>query len=73
MSCFLDIDPKKIGRPYNCRESPRQVPVKDWTNAADPANRPIIICVKPGLTGGVFEANLESLGLTEGKDFWFFG
>jgi len=59
--------------PYTCREHPRKVPVKMWTEAKQPENRPIIICVKPGMTSGVFETNLQTLGLTEGVDYWFFG
>ena len=36
------------------------------------ARPPLLICVKQGLTGGAFEANLASLGLTEGAGYLFF-
>eukprot|EP00285_Hemiselmis_virescens_P014821 CAMPEP_0173402748 /NCGR_PEP_ID=MMETSP1356-20130122/54821_1 /TAXON_ID=77927 ORGANISM="Hemiselmis virescens, Strain PCC157" /NCGR_SAMPLE_ID=MMETSP1356 /ASSEMBLY_ACC=CAM_ASM_000847 /LENGTH=178 /DNA_ID=CAMNT_0014363141 /DNA_START=58 /DNA_END=590 /DNA_ORIENTATION=- len=56
MTCFLDIDPKKIEQPYTCKEFPRKMPVRHWSEGKLPENRPIIICVKPNLTSGVFEA-----------------
>jgi hypothetical protein len=39
------------------------------------APRPLLLCVKPGLTGDgpdSFEANLASLGVTEGVDYLHF-
>ena len=48
-----------------------------WIDAATHANSsaakpPLLLCVKPGLTGdgpGSFEANLASLQLTEGEQY----
>ena len=36
------------------------------------ANPPFVTCVALDRTGGAFEANLASLGLAEGKDFYYF-
>ena len=63
---FCDVDPTKIGTKYQYFE--HQVPVIDWRAAVPP----IITCVALGRTGGAFEANLASLGLTEGVDFYYF-
>jgi len=46
LTCFLDIDPKKIGRPYNCRESPRNIPILHWSEAKDEANRCNFMCAR---------------------------
>ncbi|CAF1299153.1 unnamed protein product [Adineta ricciae] len=43
--------------------------VKDYKSQATP---PIIICVKLGLTNNDFEANLASLNIREGVDYWLF-
>ena len=66
VSAFCDVDPKKIGIDYiyqDCR-----VPVVHF-QAASP---PFVTCVALDRTGGAFEANLASLGLQEGVDFYYF-
>lgn len=49
-----------------------RVPVRLYTEARDPANHPVITCVKAGLTKGVFEEYLAELQLEEGVSFWPF-
>jgi len=68
---FAEVDAAKIGRPVLCEASGRRVPVLHFRAAAPP----LLLCVKPGLTGageGSFEANLASLGLQEGTDYLHF-
>ncbi|MCL4135791.1 UNVERIFIED_CONTAM: hypothetical protein GTU68_048413 [Idotea baltica] len=72
VSGFCDVDRKKIGSVYTFEQSDRvpkpTVPILHFRDA----EAPFIICVKMDLTGGVFEKNLESLNLTEGKDYFHF-
>lgn len=63
---FCDVDPKKIGIDYIYQEY--RVPVVHFLDAS----RPFVTCVALDRTGGAFEANLASLGLREGIDFYHF-
>ena len=70
---FCDVDAKKIAQKvYTYQDSPKRpkptVPIIHFSEA----KAPIIICMKLGLTGGGFEANLDSLGLKEGEDYYHF-
>uniref|UniRef100_T1IRQ0 Glycosyltransferase 2-like domain-containing protein n=1 Tax=Strigamia maritima TaxID=126957 RepID=T1IRQ0_STRMM len=71
---FCDVDGKKIFKAkYTFEESletPKPtVPIIHYTTAIPP----LIICVKLDLTNGSFEANLRSLNLKEGVDYFHFG
>uniref|UniRef100_A0A7S4EW01 Glycosyltransferase 2-like domain-containing protein n=1 Tax=Chrysotila carterae TaxID=13221 RepID=A0A7S4EW01_CHRCT len=66
VSCFCDVDECKVGTKYQYYEY--SVPVIHWRNV----NRPLITCVALDRTDGAFEANLASLGLREGADFFYF-
>ncbi|XP_070581001.1 queuosine-tRNA galactosyltransferase-like [Ptychodera flava] len=70
---FCDVDIKKITKGvYIYEESKEQpkprVPIIHFSDAKPP----FIICVKLDLTGGNFEANLASLNLTEGINYYHF-
>ena len=63
---FCDVDPAKVGTTYQCFEY--RVPVLHFTEARPP----FVTCVALDRTEGAFEANLASLQLVEGEDYWHF-
>ena len=63
---FCDVDAKKVGTTYQFFEF--AVPIVHYTDAVPP----FVTCVALDRTNGEFEANLASLQLEEGKDFYFF-
>ena len=65
VTAFCDVDPKKLGE-YQYFEY--HVPVVHFTEASPP----FVICVALDRTNGAFEANLASLHLQEGLDFYHF-
>ncbi|CAF0977998.1 unnamed protein product [Adineta ricciae] len=70
---FCDMDPKKITKGFYTDElsegkDKRRIPIIHFSQAIPP----IIICVKLGLTNNDFEANLASLNIREGVDYWLF-
>ena len=72
---LCDVDVKKIAKGfYTCElvrgddGKPLKVPIVHFKDA----RKPLIICVKLGLSNGAFEDNLASLCLEEGKDFYHF-
>ena len=70
---FCDVDEKKIAQGfYTHQESefrPKpQVPIVHYSQV----EKPIIICIKLGLTHGQFEEYLETCDLVEGKDYYHF-
>ena len=67
VTAFCDVDPSKVGTPYQYFEW--SVPVVHFREVRPP----FVTCVALGRTGGAFEANLASLGLTEGRDYFLFG
>ncbi|XP_077022429.1 queuosine-tRNA galactosyltransferase [Tamandua tetradactyla] len=73
VAAFCDVDENKIRKGFYCYEDSEErpkprVPILHF-QAAKP---PFILCVKLDLTGGVFENNLRSLHLREGRDFVHF-
>ncbi|XP_033827090.1 UDP-GlcNAc:betaGal beta-1,3-N-acetylglucosaminyltransferase-like protein 1 [Periophthalmus magnuspinnatus] len=73
VKAFCDVDEKKIQKGFytyeESKERPKpKIPVVHFKKAS----APFIICVKLDLTGGVFEENLTSLQLEEGKDYYHF-
>ncbi|XP_069510645.1 queuosine-tRNA galactosyltransferase [Ambystoma mexicanum] len=70
---FCDVSERKIGKGFytyeESEERPKpKIPVQHYKEAKPP----FIICVKLDLTGGDFEANLRSLNLKEGVDYFHF-
>ena len=65
VTAFCDVDPKKLGE-YQYFE--HHVPVVHFAEASPP----FVTCVALDRTDGAFEANLASLGLVEGRDFYHF-
>ena len=65
-AAFADVDPKKVGTDYQFFE--HRVPVVHFAAAAPP----FVLCVALDRTAGAFEANLASLKLTEGVDYFHF-
>ncbi|XP_055013903.1 UDP-GlcNAc:betaGal beta-1,3-N-acetylglucosaminyltransferase-like protein 1 isoform X1 [Boleophthalmus pectinirostris] len=73
VKAFCDVDENKIQKGFytyeESKERPKpKIPVVHFKEAL----APFIICVKLDLTGGVFEKNLTSLQLEEGKDYYHF-
>ncbi|CAI9163614.1 unnamed protein product [Rangifer tarandus platyrhynchus] len=73
VAAFCDVDENKIRKGFYCYEDSQErpkprIPVLHF-RAARP---PFVICVKLDLTAGVFEDNLRSLNLQEGRDFLHF-
>ncbi|OQS02676.1 UDP-GlcNAc:betaGal beta-1,3-N-acetylglucosaminyltransferase 1-like [Thraustotheca clavata] len=68
VTAFCDVNEKKIGTKYYCRETKTQVPIIHFSEAKPP----IICCVSMGRTDGELEANIKSLNLVEGVNFWHF-
>ena len=66
VTAFCDVDPAKVGSVYQFFEW--HVPILHFREAQPP----FVTCVALDRTDGAFEANLASLGLTEGVDFYFF-
>ena len=66
VAAFADVDPKKVGTDYQFFE--HRVPVVHFAAAAPP----FVLCVALDRTDGAFEANLASLKLTEGVDYFHF-
>ena len=64
---FCDVDPAKVGGVYQYFEW--SVPVVHFRDVRPP----FVTCVALDRTDGAFEANLASLKLTEGVDFFHFG
>ena len=64
---FCDVDAKKVGTTYQYFE--HHVPIVGFREAAPP----FVTCVALDRTDGAFEANLASLGLKEGEDYYLFG
>lgn len=70
---FCDVDQKKIDKRFYVYEesslSPKpRVKIVHFSEVKPP----LVICVKLGLTKGVFERNLASLNLKEGDDYYHF-
>ncbi|WAQ96512.1 B3GNL-like protein [Mya arenaria] len=70
---FCDVDENKIKKGFYTYEDSKmkpkpKIPVMHFKDARPP----FVICVKMGLTEGVFEENLASLNITEGVDFFHF-
>ena len=66
VKAFCDVDAKKVGTTYQFFEF--NVPIVHYTDATPP----FVTCVALDRTNGEFEANLASLQLEEGRDFYFF-
>jgi ribonuclease P protein subunit RPP14 len=71
VAMFCDVDEKKIAKGCYTFEdacgSPKpRIPIVHFKSASPP----FVICVKWDLTHGMFEKNLTSLCLTEGKDYY---
>ncbi|RWS11610.1 UDP-GlcNAc:betaGal beta-1:3-N-acetylglucosaminyltransferase-like protein 1 isoform X2 [Dinothrombium tinctorium] len=74
VSMFCDVDLKKITKGFyiyeESKDKPKpKVPIVHYLEAKPP----FVICVKLDLTDGMFEANLSSLKLKEGHDYFHFG
>ncbi|KAH9103161.1 hypothetical protein LEN26_015358 [Aphanomyces euteiches] len=65
---FCDVNEKKIGTKHHDRETRLNIPIIHFSQAVPP----IICCVSMGRTDGELEANIQSLNLKEGDNFWHF-
>ena len=66
VAAFCDVDASKVGTPYQFFEY--SVPVVHFSEARPP----FVTCVALDRTDGAFEANLASLRLREGEDYFHF-
>ena len=66
VAAFCDVDAAKIGTVYQYFDN--RVPIVHWLDARPP----FVTCVALDRTNGQFEANLASLQLTEGEDYYHF-
>ena len=66
VAAFCDVDAKKVGVDYVFER--HRVPVLHFADASPP----FVTCVALDRTGGAFEANLASLRLQEGRDYFHF-
>lgn len=66
MVAFCDVNEKKIGTHYHNAITKHSVPIIHFRDAKPP----IVCCVALDRTGGKFEANVRSVGLTEGVNLW---
>jgi hypothetical protein len=53
---------------YYCRTTQLRIPIIHFSQAVPP----IICCVSMGRTDGELEANIKTLHLVEGVNFWHF-
>ncbi|XP_053957923.1 UDP-GlcNAc:betaGal beta-1,3-N-acetylglucosaminyltransferase-like protein 1 [Anastrepha ludens] len=70
---FCDVDEKKINKSYSHYDEAAHrftylVPIVHFKHARPP----LLICMKLDLTNGAFEENLNSLNLSEGRDYVLF-
>eukprot|EP01029_Cantina_marsupialis_P016953 TRINITY_DN3803_c0_g2_i1.p1 TRINITY_DN3803_c0_g2~~TRINITY_DN3803_c0_g2_i1.p1 ORF type:complete len:369 (-),score=92.14 TRINITY_DN3803_c0_g2_i1:210-1316(-) len=63
-----DVDVKKIGTTYVNHVTKDSVKVVHFSELKSP----FICCVAMGRTGGALEANVKSLNMVEGEDYWHF-
>lgn len=67
VAAFCDISPKKINKKVVVTRK-GTVPIVHWSQVTPP----VVICVSMGRTGGALEANIASLRMREGIDYWHF-
>lgn len=68
VAAIAEINPAKIGTMFESAALNVRAPIVHWREV--PA--PVVVCVARGRTGGELEANVRTVGLTEGVDCWFF-
>ena len=68
LTCFLDVDPNKIGKSYYVKSVKKHVTIKHFSEGSSP----MIICVGSKITGGRLEENIRTLNLREGVDYIHF-
>ena len=68
VKAMCDIDAKKIGTEYFNPRASIRLPIIHFSEAKPP----LVMCVAMGRTAGAFEANVASLGLKEGVDYFHF-
>ncbi|ETV95564.1 hypothetical protein H310_11005 [Aphanomyces invadans] len=68
VAAFCDVNEKKIGTKHHDQVTRLNIPIIHFSEAVPP----IICCVSMGRTDGELEANVRSLNLTEGVNFWHF-
>jgi len=76
VACFVDVDERKVGKPYvnGAIKGCTPVDVLHWRDA--PRGLPLVLCVAMGRTQGAFEANVAQLarerGLKDTAHYWHF-
>jgi glycosyltransferase involved in cell wall biosynthesis len=68
---YCDVDENKIGTTYFCNHVRKRIPIISFKEVV----KPFIICVGTKRTGGGpggLEENVNSLGLVEGVDYFYF-
>lgn len=67
---FIDVDTEKVGTVY-AHHGGQSVPIIHFRDARA-REWPFVVCVAMDRTDGRLEANIRSLGLQEGYDYWHF-
>ncbi|RHY39941.1 hypothetical protein DYB30_005500 [Aphanomyces astaci] len=65
---FCDVNEKKIGTKHHDQVTRINIPIIHFRDAVPP----IVCCVSMGRTDGELEANVRSLNLVHGVNFWHF-
>ena len=68
VACFCDVHAPKIGAPYFNNYIRKNIPIIDYREVVPP----FIVCVGMKRSLGDLERNVESLGLVEGVDYYYF-
>lgn len=68
VTCFSDIDPKKIGSKYFCNKIRKFIPIVHFQSIVPP----FIVCVASKRAKGELERNVKSLNYKEGVDYLYF-
>ena len=66
--CAFPLSPGRPAAGTDYQFFEHKVPIVHFSAAAPP----FVLCVALDRTGGAFEANLASLELTEGRDYYHF-
>jgi glycosyltransferase involved in cell wall biosynthesis len=68
VTCFCDIDPKKIGRDYFSSRTRHHIPIIHFREV----KAPFIVCVASKMAGGALEENIRECNFVEGVDYFHF-
>lgn len=68
VTCFCDVDPKKVGRDYYASRIGVYIPIIHYSEV----KAPFIVCVGSKIPGGLLEENIQKCNFIEGIDYFHF-